>query len=306
METKYYDDSKPGRYHCICVFCGALFMGDKRDTNGDGQAKGCGRGSADARAMKFTPLLMRGELVRETLADVKTETRRVINRQPPERESPASNPFNWSRVEKVGPWFHIMSDNPNGMFTVKCPYGVVGDRIWVKETHWRWGRWSRGVHRKTGKPCWNFKPLPPPTGNPVLFSEPSQPKKLSKWSERYTARWHKRPSLFMPLKLSRLTLEITNVKVERVKDITAAAVRAEGVHIPHTLVRSTQKFKPSDYWPVGWEKLKRLPGFGDQLLIAEYASLWDTINADRDAKYTWAKNPWVWVVQYRPHRILSV
>jgi hypothetical protein len=84
-------------------------------------------------------------------------------------------------------------------------------------------------------------------------------------------RW--RPSIHMPRHVSRITLEITGVRVERVKDISEMDARAEGVQKKH------------DVTHIDWE------------YRANFKPLWDSINAERG--YGWDANPWVWVIEFR-------
>ena len=127
---------------------------------------------------------------------------------------------------------------------VRCPYGKPGDRLWVRETHALVTatayRASVGVQQ---------------TVNP---SDPSEAAIYrAGWDRTRSTRW--RPSIHMPRWASRISLAITEVRVERLQAITAADARAEGV--------------------AG---------------VAEYRLLWDVIHG-ADA---WEVNPWVWVVVF--------
>jgi hypothetical protein len=119
---------------------------------------------------------------------------------------------------------------------IRCPYGYPGDRLWVRET------W---------KPCFDDK-----SGTQYRADE-----------RGCTGPW--RPSIFMQRKRSRITLEIAEVRVERVQDISPDDCVAEGV----TVYGSTDS--------------------GD--LRQAYAELWDSINGKT---YPWASNPWVWAIHF--------
>lgn len=84
-----------------------------------------------------------------------------------------------------------------------------------------------------------------------------------------------RPSIFMPRRFSRITLEITDVRVERVRDISEADARAEGV------TNADEGSNPID----------------GSHTIANFANLWEKINAKRG--YGWQANPWVWVIEFK-------
>lgn len=118
--------------------------------------------------------------------------------------------------------------------------------------------------------------------------------------------WHHydgwRPSIHMPRWASRLTLEITAVRVERLQDISEADAVAEGVQLPtdergRPLLRISGKFPPCAYA----ERRRQGKSFDDAILRhwthrTHYASLWDSINFKR---VPWASNPWVWVIEFR-------
>ena len=114
---------------------------------------------------------------------------------------------------------------------IKCPYGQAGDRLGVKETHYRYGRWIKNGYTKSGALAWKFFP----TTDEVLYSDDA-PSKLHPnliREEIYMARlsdWYKRPSIFLPKKYIRIWLEITEIRVERLQEITEADAKAEGAN----------------------------------------------------------------------------
>lgn len=131
-------------------------------------------------------------------------------------------------------------------YAARCRYGQPGDRLWVRETLRRWG--SQWVAYDAGNT---------PTTDPNV---------LWRW------RGDRCPSIHMPRALSRITLEITAVRVERLQDISEADAESEGVdYIPAAPARTSHR--------------------------AAFAGLWDGINGKT---YPWASNPWVWVVEFKP------
>jgi hypothetical protein len=137
---------------------------------------------------------------------------------------------------------------------IKCPYGNPGDRLWVRET---WQTSTKG---------WIYK-----ADHPEL-------KPLAKW---------KSPR-FMPRRASRINLEITNIRVERVQDINIYDIEKEGINIinklPHPLALSG----------TNPEKVKK---FMNAIAQMEFKKLWDSINLKRE--FGWDSNPWIWVIEFK-------
>jgi len=138
---------------------------------------------------------------------------------------------------------------------VKCPYGRPGDRLWVRET------WAEAAPIETGY---------------VYRADIAG-------EDRTGLRW--RPSVHMPRLASRITLEITSVRVERLNDISNADAIAEGIErisVPPTRA----------LW---WRDYGTDPLCVTLDPIASYASLWESINGPG----SWDLNPLVWVIEFR-------
>ena len=217
---------------------------------------------------KPQPILFSGPMIRAILDGRKTMTRRVMRCQPSEdwipthyteihkMENGEPNP------NKVIGWGPCNSDGDEGY---PCPYGQVGDRLWVRETHYRFGQWRKDGLTKSRKQRWIFIGSDDPVAH---FSIPETMVPTS----RSEIGWHKRPSIFMPRWASRITLEITSVRVERLQDITHADVCAEGFKMQGVVK--------------GWDQV--------------FARSWDALNAKRKGGiYAWAKNPWVWMIEFK-------
>ncbi|WP_186083797.1 hypothetical protein [Burkholderia gladioli] len=131
-----------------------------------------------------------------------------------------------------------------------CPHGEPGDRLWVRET---WGQYQLAPEDIVYRADEDF-----PCGSPK--------------------RW--RPSIHMPRWASRITLEITGVRVERLQDISEADAIAEGIE--HT----------SDGFSVDEGRHFHAARARDS-----FASLWDGLNEARG--HGWEANPWVWVIEFR-------
>jgi hypothetical protein len=158
---------------------------------------------------------------------------------------------------------------------ISCPFGTAGDRLWVRET---WGdadRYSQDHENEVPfVTCYkaDFSALShtdPPT--PV----PAYDITTWNWSKQ---KW--RPSIHMPRLASRLTLEVTSVRVERLQDITREDAISEGIE-------ANDEDGVTYYGPYG-------KGHCDPR--AALRIIWDEINGERAS---WDSNPWVWVVSFR-------
>jgi len=229
--------------------------------------------------MKEHPILFSGPMVRAILEGRKTQTRRVI-------KSPAKNmqasgttciekvdtrdiehpKYQWRMRSNTGAWWHYSDVD----FLNKCPYGKPGDRLWVRETYWQGGRYGPMGHDK-------FQPIK----EDRLYSDSLyRGHPITKGLVLHGYR--KVSSIHMPRWASRINLEITGIRVERVQDITKTDIRAEGVEVFYL------DQDGNDYDFRFSEK---------QIGYANFRFLWDSINAKRG--YGWVVNPWVWVVEFK-------
>ncbi|WP_176331562.1 hypothetical protein [Burkholderia vietnamiensis] len=238
--------------------------------------------------MKERPVLFSGAMVRAILEGRKTQTRRVMKHQPPDDVAPITvaryHPTIIDRRgdEAPGPEiFGAFSDD--GDWGCKSPFGEPGDRMWVREA-WRVGK----PHDRT-KPSDILDPIiARGQGVTVLYeaggwrsvgpagrAEPIYPDDaaMPDWAGKY------RQSMFMPHWASRITLEITGVRVERLQDISESDARAEGVTIEEHHMRG---YCAGAYGPPS---------------IRAFHDLWNGLNAARG--HGWDANPWVWVIEFR-------
>jgi len=208
--------------------------------------------------MKERPILMSAEMVRALLAGRKTQTRRLVKLMDTGRVKLPGSHRNW----------HL--EDPN---VVKaCPYGLPGDRLWVRETYYQVGHWEPvpGIKTKTGKQKWKFVPDRPA----IRFDQPPEYRKGRHHKDPQTVAWHKRLARFMPRKASRLTLEIKTLRVERLQDISEADAKAEGIQCPGC--QSGEHIACTD-------------------LVKAYRKLWESLNGTD----SWKANPWVWVIEFQ-------
>lgn len=219
--------------------------------------------------MKERQLPFSAPMVRRTLTDEKTQTRRIMKPQPPAECSIhyVLGNESWLPAESRTPLRHhweawggaLFEKRPEGHLcgthAVTCPYGQPGDRLWVREA-WRVGK---GYDDAPGSAF----------TSPTVWYEADGNLPIDRIGRYRHAR-------FMPRWASRITLEVVAVRVERLQDISDADAIAEG------LVRDKG----------GWRGAPDLPWFASP--VAAYRSLWESINGDG----SWDANPWVWVVEF--------
>lgn len=195
--------------------------------------------------MKERGMIFNGEMVRAILDGRKTQTRRPIKWKQTrfteigEREDGSKWP--WSEdAEHACDFWH------------PCPFGAVGDRIWVRETWNKYGGlltyradhdWIDDMRKETV--C--------------------------------TAKWV--PSIHMPRWASRILLEITDVRVERLNSISQEDAQAEGLEL------------------TGWRPTYSDPDSGGEVMTPydNFAELWSSIYGEE----SWKANPWVWVIEFK-------
>lgn len=210
--------------------------------------------------MRERPILMSAPMVVATLNGTKTQTRRLVKPQPIE-----ASPGPGIRAALYLPGDFVWPDKVPGCSTISCkphgpdgwaeqnsPYGQPGDQLWVREAHWMDRRdLTLAVMNVDGYVV---------ARNGSETGQESDPDELG-----LNHFWKLRPSIHMPRWASRISLEITGVRVERLQDISEADSRAEGA-----------AGHPDGPWHA-------------------YRSLWTLINGPD----SWAANPWVWVIDFK-------
>lgn len=236
---------------------------------------------AEASPVKERPILFSGPMVRAIWNGEKTQTRRVF-------KLPASCSWYGELGGEKDGWF-IDKNHPNGWWHVEeqggktCPYGSVGDRLWVRET------WATDLHNDQDSPR-RIQQLCEAAGYRVAPGHPAGPiwyqanGAVRRWGDCHDVRGRWRSSIHMPRWASRLTLEITDVRVERLQDISEADAIAEGVR-PLPLQSGDD---PSAWWEVEPGKHQA------RTAVGAFRSLWRSING----MDSWSDNPWVWVIEF--------
>ena len=192
--------------------------------------------------MKERPILFSGPMVRAILDGTKTQTRRVAKLQPRSQAD-----IGWH-----GRSMPFIRNPDVTRRNLACPFGHPGDRLWVREA------WKANS---------TFNDLPPrdlPTGVKVFYLTGSG---YSPSSARY------RHARFMPRWASRITLEITDVRVQRLHEISEADAIAEGTREPSLVPVTGARFSERDV----------------------FAALWQHINGSA----SWNANPWVWALTFQ-------
>ena len=216
--------------------------------------------------MAERPILFSGPMVRAILAGHKTQTRRIL-RLPPGYEHGEVYGY-----EGCHNGLHALACDPGPSRAIRCPYGAPGDRLWVRET---WTAFSKPSH-EYGE-CEEREG--PPSEMPDLYGTDRSDVVYAADGTSNPNRW--RPSIHMPRWASRLALEITGVRVERLQDIPGADVLAEGVGQP---------------WNgIGIEKAGGMTPDIEQQLRHKFHGLWNDINGEGG----WESNPWVWALSFR-------
>lgn len=201
--------------------------------------------------MKEHGMIFNAEMVRALLDGRKTQTRRPIKPQP---ELTSGSGFSWNGAV-YGAGSNARETNRNFAHT-KCPYGKPGDRIWVRETfrvHSRATDVATLVYRANEKNSWTEQTHRVPV---AACNKPVSPEK---WT----------PSLHMPRWASRILLEITDVRVERLNDISEENAKAEGAPTECSVI-------------------------GDKHFLG-FRTLWKSIYGEDN----WQVNPWVWVIEFK-------
>lgn len=208
--------------------------------------------------MKERPILFSTPMVQALLQGTKTQTRRVVKT--------AGVEYVAQRIVYCdGKW-----QGESGRI-IKCPYGQIGDLLWVRESFRLTQPYEPETYYfgyKDGFDSTN------PASSKYDFAEPDV--------------W--KPSIHMPKEAARIWLRITNIRVERLQDISEADAKAEGVALHergvHYLNYYDQKHSTTQFI------------YNCRNAYDSFRSLWYVINGKRDEPFAWYKNPWVWVIDF--------
>lgn len=231
-------------------------------------------------AAKALPIIMsRPESVRGTLDGTKTQTRRIMKPQP-------GNSITEVVHGDGATWLQYEKQKHGQVGEIDCPYGAAGARLWVREP-FAFGKGYDGDPEK-GLQRLDAGDVPPGVNVAYIADGP-----LPEWAGQ------PRPSIFMPRWVSRIDLEVLEVRAQRIQEISAADCRAEGT----PQIVSTEGCPPGKAKPLVC--VSNLVGFSrerqtDTMTEDDYwrhwfAVAWEELHG-RDA---WKRNDWVWAITYR-------
>jgi hypothetical protein len=207
--------------------------------------------------MKYSPILFSTPMVQAILNGSKIQTRRVIKPQPKE-----SDYLPEILYDHFGKQFlnyrkdAVLVETKN----IKCPYGQIGDVLWVRETF--------------------YKPVDFPFETQIyIYKEQIISKNIINANE---IKW--KPSIFMIKEACRLFLKIKDIRVERLRDISENDAVSEGV-MPVDKKISGELNLYADYF-------RNTTGY--VMPQSSFRSLWKSINGEE----SWEANPWVWVIEF--------
>lgn len=224
------------------------------------------------------PILFNGDMVRAILEGRKTQTRRAVKTR-----IVTDDTAQWSfcvdstNRKSVNMWTCAVLDENGKRYTsrgrervvvnLKCPYGQAGDKLWVREA------WTiDNTTQDENGVC------------PSIYRTDLEAGGYDRsWTWQGGRRWT--PSIHMPRWASRITLEITDVRVQRLQDISEEDAIAEGMQ--------------KSIGGIWCGSLHKAHGFPRQhnTAVEAFADIWDSIYAKRG--YTWAANPWVWAIGFQ-------
>jgi hypothetical protein len=214
--------------------------------------------------MKERPILFSRSMVRAILEGRKSQTRRIVKPQysaprvPPRHMEPwlIDGEQQYNDGDGLPMWAGFHPDYPGEAKWFTCPYGGPGWRLWVRET-------------------WMAEHFPSAPGEVYYHYRADDTAAARGWT---AARMWK-PSIHMPRVASRLLLEVTDMHIQRVQDISEADAQHEGWDWSNIDVYQT-------YDPVQMDSARQW-----------FKGLWNSINGPRG--YGWEQNPWVWCVTFK-------
>jgi hypothetical protein len=226
--------------------------------------------------MRERPIIFNVDMVRAVLDGRKTQTRRIMRVQPDSAGFESRFIIDSTKRSEIGKWCWAEPGvfvNPRRSALFPCPFGEIGDRLWVRET------WMADAPRDG---TWGDVEFYGCKGSPLSmiperYRTPEHCIHRAGWVGHEMVGWT--PSIHMPRWASRITLEITGVRVERLWDISEDDAKAEGC-----------KFVPLRF-KTGTREVEEM----GHTAIFQFGTLWESIYGDEN----WQANPWVWVIEFK-------
>ncbi len=232
--------------------------------------------------VKERPILFSGPMVRAILDGRKTQTRRIMKPQPPSikavydatgtdfklaRATWMDCPREWHICGPVGVVCELAGLKNAYHWT--CPYGAVGDRLYVREAGWIDPAKEFFAYRASPQIAYDLH------GGGLIQSDED----VETITAKLDKTWKRSPSIHMPRWASRIKLAVESVRSERVQDISEKDALAEG--IPKDSRKKAMT--PNGFVRCDWPQWS-------------FHQLWDSINAKRG--YGWVRDPWVWALGF--------
>lgn len=213
--------------------------------------------SASEFTGKERPISFKAPMVNAIRGDRKTQTRRLVKYPAAEGEH-GWHPSGGGNFEYL----------PGGSARPVCPYGKPGDRLWVRESFWGCDMPGLG-----DQPCVVY--------DDEWHGKEYKPAEVRPWARKFG----RIPSIHMPRDCSRILLEVVDVRVERLQEISEADAVAEGIE-------NDPRLDPVG--PCKWRHYGK-PGTGVSPPSFSFRTLWESINGPD----SWDSNPWVWVITFK-------
>jgi hypothetical protein len=205
--------------------------------------------------MRERGILFSNPMVRALLAGTKTQTRRAL------------------AYPSAGP------PDDAALLALQRRFGAPGERLWVRESYVAFGHWQTRFNARKAREEWFFTDLTLERGLAYRFdgADPA-----ARRDAGAAPTWHPRPALFMPRAASRILLEVTSVRIERLCDISAADAVAEGI------------LRVGDEFALAHARADA-PARTTADPVLAYRAVWEGINGAG----SWDRNPWVAVVSFQ-------
>ena len=228
--------------------------------------------------MAIKPILFNTEMVRANLDGRKTCTRRLVKPQPDENHTyPLGFVTDSTEKKEVGCFGFGIDEYGGSIKYVKPPYQPE-DILYVRET------WNKGLERY------------------MYRADYSDTEKFYQGGKEIEMKWH--PSIHMPKEAARIWLKVTDVRVERLQEITEVQAQAEGIR-GYSKDGNLYKYAVTDDWWINYHGKHKEIATGtwwqDMPRTAReaFSYLWNSTIKKSDLDlYGWNANPWVWTIEY--------